>query len=147
MTMDLPLALTIAGALVVVAVIAGVALGRVQRRTRHHDGAQIVRAAEVGVDRFGERATLLQFSTEYCSRCPGVHRLLSDISDDRVGVAHREVDLTHRPDLAARFHVLQTPTILILDGHGAVRARMGGAPAREAVDRELDLVTKESSYA
>lgn len=147
MIMDLPLALSLAGALVVVAILAGVAFDRLQRRTRRQDGAEIVRAAEVGVDRLGERATLLQFSTEYCSRCPGVHRLLTQISDDHVGVTHREVDLTHRPDLAARFHVLQTPTIFILDGRGSVRARMGGAPAREAIARELDLVTKESSYA
>jgi thiol-disulfide isomerase/thioredoxin len=145
--MDLWLAVALAGALVVLATVAGVAVTRLQHRTRRQDGAEIVRAAEVGFDRLGERATLLQFSTEYCSRCPAVHRLLTEISDDRAGVAHREVDLTHRPDLAARFHVLQTPTILILDSRGAVRARIGGTPARVTVDRELDLVTKENSYA
>lgn len=144
---DLWMAVCLAAALIALATVAGAAVTRLQRRTRRQDGVEIVRASEVGVDRLGERATLLQFSTEYCSRCPGMHRLLAQISDDRVGVAHREVDLTHRPDLAARFHVLQTPTLLILDERGAVRARMGGTPPRETVDRELDLVTKESSYA
>ena len=42
---------------------------------------------------------------------------------------HVDVDLTDRPDIADRFHVLQTPTTLILDARGVVRARIGGRAA------------------
>jgi hypothetical protein len=36
--------------------------------------------------------------------------------------------------------VLQTPTTLILDSAGAVRARIGGAVRREVVEAELHRV-------
>jgi len=87
---------------------------------------------------FGAAATLVQFSTEHCARCPGTNRLLSGIADGRTGVTHLDVDLTHRADLAARFGVLQTPTTLILDGAGRLHARVGGSPHRTDVIRHLD---------
>jgi hypothetical protein len=56
-------------------------------------------------------------------------------------VTHVEVDLGDRPDLARRFGVLQTPTTLLLDSTGAVRARIAGAArpaeASRAVERLL----------
>jgi hypothetical protein len=39
--------------------------------------------------------------------------------------------------------VLQTPTTLILDSDGAVRARIGGAVRRDLVIAELDRVLRE----
>ena len=87
---------------------------------------------------FGTHATLLQFSTELCARCPGTRRLLKGVADSLPGVTHLDVELTHRADLANRFSILQTPTTLILDGSGRVRARVGGVPNREGVNRQLD---------
>ena len=58
-------------------------------------------------------------------------------SDD---VRHVEVDIADRPDLAAQFNVLQTPTTLILDAAGSVRARIGGAVRRDTVVAELERV-------
>ncbi|HSP76397.1 MAG TPA: thioredoxin family protein [Cryobacterium sp.] len=87
---------------------------------------------------FGASATLLQFSTVHCARCPGTRVLLAGLARSRPGVAHLDVDLTHRRDLANRFGILQTPTTLILDGTGQVRARIGGVPNRAAVLQQLD---------
>lgn len=89
---------------------------------------------------FGTHATLLQFSTELCARCPGTRKLLAGVADSRPGVAHLDVDLTHRAGLANRFSILQTPTTLILDGSGRVRARVGGVPSREGINRHIDLL-------
>jgi thiol-disulfide isomerase/thioredoxin len=88
-------------------------------------GGDIVRLSEVPL---AGRATLLQFSTEVCAPCVPTRRVLGQIADSTDGVSHVDLDLTHRPDLAARFNVLQTPTTLILDKTGAIRARIGGAP-------------------
>ena len=87
---------------------------------------------------FGANATLVQFSTSHCARCPGTHVLLSGLARSRPGVAHLDVDVTHRRDLANRFGILQTPTTLILDGTGQVRARIGGVPNRAGVLQQLD---------
>src|SRR5690606_18023930 len=76
----------------------------------------------------GPGATLLQFSTEVCAPCRTTHQLLGDMATELDGVAHVDVDVSHRPDLANRYNLLQSPTTFILDGRGVVRARIGGAP-------------------
>jgi len=95
-------------------------------------------------DALGASATLVQFSTEYCSRCPATARQLASIAGDYPGVRHVEVDLTHRPEVADRFHVLQTPTTLILDGGGALTARIAGVPRAHDVRDRLDELTGRS---
>lgn len=128
-------------ALALVAVLAGVVLRRGQGRARHGEPG-VISTGELGIGpgAFGERATLLQFSTEVCARCPATRRLLADVAASRPGVRHVDVDLTHRPDLARRFRVLQTPTVLVLDGAGAPHARIGGPPPRATVIAELDRI-------
>ncbi|MGC0367806.1 hypothetical protein RKD05_000058 [Microbacterium sp. SLBN-111] len=144
---DLTIALLVTAALVVVAVGAGVVYRRTQGRARTVDSAEVVDPRRLGADGLGEEATLLQFSTEMCSRCPGVHRMLSDIADGRDGVRHLDVDLTHRPDIAQHFRVLQTPTTLVLDRNGAIRTRFGGTPGRAVVELELTRLQEESARA
>ncbi len=88
----------------------------------------------------GVRVTIVQFSTEFCTRCPQVRRLLAGYADADAGVAHVEVDLTHRPDLASKYRVLQTPTTLLVDASGEVRARFHGVPHRRALTDALAAV-------
>lgn len=88
----------------------------------------------------GRGATLLQFSTEVCSPCRATHTVLGGIAESMDDVAHVDLDLTHRPDLASRYNILQTPTTFILDAHGVVRARIGGAARRDSVQAELDRI-------
>jgi len=114
-------------------------LWRVRQGRVTQVSGQIIRQADVAATTaFGQTATLLQFSTELCARCPGTRRLLGAVADSRPGVVHVDVDLTHRADLANRYSILQTPTTLILDGAGRVRARVGGAPNRAAIAATLD---------
>ena len=101
----------------------------------------IITAADVAATTaFGPAATLLQFSTELCARCPGTRRLLGAVAESRPGVVHVDVDLTHRAELANRYAIRQTPTTLILDGSGRVQARVGGAPNRVAILAALDAL-------
>jgi thiol-disulfide isomerase/thioredoxin len=111
-------------ALVALATAIGLGWRASTGRVRLANG-ETVRLSEVPLAR---RATLLQFSTEVCAPCVPTRRVLAQIADSTDGVSHVDLDLTHRPDLAARFNVLQTPTTLILDKTGAIRARIGGAP-------------------
>jgi thiol-disulfide isomerase/thioredoxin len=137
--------------LLIVLLIAGTtALGLVWRRRQGRltagsgrDACDPVTAAQLGsAESLGHRATLLQFSTEFCSRCPGTAVLLRHVAGEREGVTHLDVDLTHRADLSQRFNVLQTPTTLVLDGAGRVRARVGGIPNRTALLAQLDDLTR-----
>jgi thiol-disulfide isomerase/thioredoxin len=89
----------------------------------------------------GSRATLLQFSTEVCAPCVPTRRVLGQIAESTDGVSHVDIDLTGRPDLAARFNVLQTPTTLVLDKTGTIRARIGGAPRPPEVRALLEGIS------
>ena len=89
------------------------------------------------VTSFGETATLLQFSTEVCSICASTSRLYKELEGKIQGLKHIEVDITHRMDLAAHFSIMQTPTTLILDKHGMVKARIGGAPRQNVIEAEI----------
>lgn len=135
-------------------VLAGVALGatafgivcklmgvRIRRapaaRARH------VSADELGLSAsadFGETATLVQFSTQFCSRCPGTARLLRNETHGLDGVEHIEIDLTDQIEIARRFNILKTPTTLVLDENRHLRARIIGAPTASAVRDELEKI-------
>lgn len=133
-------ALVLAG-IVLVAVLAGLVVRALQGRARRLTGSGPAAAAlGLGDGELGERATLVQFSTELCAKCPATRRLLGEVSGAAPGVRHVDIDLTHRPDLARRFAVLQTPTVLVLDAGGMARARVAGAPMRETVLAELDRI-------
>lgn len=133
-------------ALLAALVLLATALGLVTRlrggRVRPGRAARLV-PAEVGADRFGERATLLQFSTEFCAPCRVTNRLLAGTAAGRPGVTHLDIDLTEQPLLADRFRILQTPTTLLLDSAGAVRARIGGVPREADLLSTLDSVLED----
>ncbi|MFT4157894.1 MAG: thioredoxin family protein [Microbacterium sp.] len=132
------LALVAVGMLLVLASAVGVVL-RVQDGRRRGGGDLRFDPADAEVE-LGSLATFVQFSTEMCTRCPQVRRILDTIAsaDDRL--AHIEVDLTHRPDLSQRYKVLQTPTTFLVDAAGNVRARFNGVPDRHALTEALAAV-------
>ncbi len=126
-------------ALVAVATALGFAWRSQQGRVRVGDE----RIVSIDGVPLGERATLLQFSTEVCSPCRATARVLGALADRTRAVEHVDLDVTHRPELAARYRVLQTPTTLILDRDGAVKARIGGAVRRDLVVAELARVLEQ----
>jgi len=138
-------ALIAIAALLAVTVAVGVILRWRQSRPQRHIPHEVVEPHRLGADGLGDVATLLQFSTEMCARCPGVHRTLDDIAGAHPGVRHLDIDLTHRPDIAKHFHILQTPTTLVLDRDGAVQTRFGGTPSREVLELELNRLIAEGA--
>ena len=139
-------ALLILTVLLVATVSLGVFLKWRQSRPQRDIPHEVVEPERLGADSLGEEATLLQFSTELCARCPGVHRTLASLADARPGVRHLDIDLTNRPDIAKHFHVMQTPTTLILDSDGIVQTRFGGVPNREVLELELTRLTGETAH-
>ncbi len=81
----------------------------------------------------GERATLVQFSSSFCSPCRATRVLLADVVRSVPGVAHVEVDAESNLALVRRHHVLRTPTVLVLGPGGEVVQRASGVPRREQV--------------
>jgi len=108
--------------------------GRARAETGQVDGLDL-----------GSRATMLQISSEFCAPCRATNRILGEVSTD--DVRHIEVDIADRPDLVSKFNVMQIPTTLILDAHGIVRARIGGAVRRDVIVAELGRVLETSVAA
>lgn len=124
--------LALLGALVLVAGLIGVLVTRRQGVVRPSGGA-----AQDLVEP-SARVTVVQLSTPLCARCPGTARLARSVVRTRPGAALREVDLVDHPEIATRFHVTSTPTLLVVDGSGEVRRRIVGPPTRSALDGVLD---------
>ncbi|OAN43429.1 TlpA family protein disulfide reductase [Microbacterium sp. H83] len=133
------IALLVIGALLVSAVLVGFLL-RIRDGRRRNAGGLRFDPDDASGAALGSRATLVQFSTELCTRCPQVRRLLTTHAAAVDGVRHIEVDLTRRPDLSTRYRVLQTPTTFLVDRDGAVRARFHGIPQRDALNEALAAV-------
>lgn len=125
------------------ALVVAVLFGLYRRRT---DGRVVSVTETAGVDHalggqgfdFGQRATLVQFSTDMCAPCRPTREILSDIAAQRPGVTHIDIDATQRPDLVELFEVRRTPTVLILDGGGQLRHRVTGVPKRNDLEVALD---------
>lgn len=95
-------------------------------------GADRLSAAHVG-QRFGERATLLQFSSSFCAPCRATRRILAEVAGMTDGVAHIEIDAESRLDLVRELNVLRTPTVLVLAADGSVVRRASGQPRKPDV--------------
>jgi thiol-disulfide isomerase/thioredoxin len=86
-------------------------------------------AAELGAP-LGERATLVQFSTEFCTYCGPTRELLAEVAGGRPGVAFVEIDAADRMDLTRRLRVMATPTVLVLGPDGVIERRSSGQQRR-----------------
>lgn len=142
--MDLSLILLIVGGLVVLSTLMGILVKSLEGRVKTEDGLTRISIEDLGGDiALGSTGTLVQFSSEFCTKCPGTKKYLSQVASRYVGVEHVEVDLTHRPDIAQRFNILQTPTTFVLDESGALAARIGGTPRPDALTTALEIALKK----
>lgn len=111
-----------------VAVVVAWFLRRTEGRQRDGDGMVFHPGNLPGLDELAPGATLVQFSTEFCTTCPGTRRFLQQMTSRYAEVSYLDVDLTRDRELARRLHILQTPTVFVLDARGRVVTRFGGAP-------------------
>jgi thiol-disulfide isomerase/thioredoxin len=81
----------------------------------------------------GERATLVQFSSAFCSPCRATRVVLADIAASTPGVVTVDIDAESHLQLVRDLSVMRTPTVLVLDADGAVTTRASGLPRREQV--------------
>lgn len=120
------------------ALITATAFGLVWRRRNG-----VLRAKEGDMDRldpaglaaeFGERATLVQFSSAFCAPCRATRRILTEVAEMVDGVTHVEIDAEAHLDLVRRLNIVRTPTVLVLDATGTIVRRGSGLP------RKADIV-------
>ena len=72
--------------------------------------------------------TVLHFSAPWCGPCAAVRRVVDQVCDDLVGVAHVEIDMDANPAAARKLSVLSLPTTFIFAPDGRQLYRTSGVP-------------------
>lgn len=84
------------------------------------------------------KTTLLQFTTELCTPCRQLKPRLEQIAVFRSDVAYREIDAVEHLELASRLGIRSTPTTLIVDPDGEIRARINGVASADVFINAID---------
>jgi thiol-disulfide isomerase/thioredoxin len=105
------------------------------------DERHLVHAHEIGSE-LGEQATILQFSSAFCSPCRATRSTLSTVVSHYPKIKHVEVDAESNLDLVRRLDIRQTPTTLFLNASGKEIARAVGAPKRDQVVTALENLVR-----
>lgn len=92
------------------------------------------------IGELGTRATLLQLSSAFCAPCRAARSVLQRVAATDEGIRHVEVDVTRHLGIGKRWSVHRTPTVLVLDAEGEVRARHEGVPRLAGLRELLDRV-------
>jgi thiol-disulfide isomerase/thioredoxin len=98
-----------------------------------------ISATDIGSE-LGERVTLVQFSSAFCTPCRATRALLTDITADLSDVKHIDIDAEKNLDLVRRLDIRSTPTTLVLDRKGNEVGRAVGAPKRAEVLATLSAI-------
>jgi len=114
----------------------GMRLKATQGRIKQKKGLQIS-SSEIG-ESLGERATVVQFSTTFCSSCRAAKVLISDVVSKRSDVKYVEIDAESNLDLVRKLDIRSTPTTLFLDKKGIEIARAVGAPKRDQITAAIN---------
>ena len=80
---------------------------------------------------YGDRATIVQFSTTFCSSCRAAKALIKDVVKDQSDIKYLEIDAESNLNLVRKVDIKSTPTTLFLDKSGYEIARATGAPKRD----------------
>ena len=94
---------------------------------------------EIGSE-LGEAATVLQFSSAFCTPCRTTRSTLASVILHYPRIKHVEVDAESNLQLVRRLDIRQTPTTLFLNSAGREIARAVGAPKRHQVISALEQI-------
>ncbi len=92
-------------------------------------GSQILES-ELG-KKYGRRATVVIFSTTFCSECRSAKALISDVTSTLSDISYIEIDAESNLELVRKVDIRSTPTTIFLDKAGFEIARATGAPKRD----------------
>ena len=88
----------------------------------------------------GKKATIVQFSTTFCSECRTAKAIAKDVVKDYKDITYVEVDAESNLDLVRRIDIRSTPTTIFLDSKGFEIARAKGAPKRDQLINAIKAI-------
>jgi len=101
------------------------------RRKKTINGPRLS-AEQIGIP-LGERVTMVQFSSAFCSPCRATRVLLEQMVQTMPDVAYVHIDAESHLELVRQINILSTPTTLFLNRDGVEVGRAIGTPKRSQV--------------
>ena len=89
-------------------------------------------SAIIGTE-LGARATMVQFSSAFCSPCRATRVLLEQMVQTMTDVVYVHIDAESNLELVRQLNILSTPTTLFLNRDGVEVGRAMGTPKRSQV--------------
>ena len=96
-------------------------------------------AAIVGTE-LGSRATMVQFSSAFCTPCRATKVLLEDMVKTMPDVHYAHIDAESHLELVRKLDIRSTPTTLFLNGAGVEVGRAMGTPKRAQVQAAISAI-------
>ena len=96
-------------------------------------------AAIVGTE-LGSRATMVQFSSAFCTPCRATKVLLEDMVKSMPDVRYAHIDAESQLELVRKLDIRSTPTTLFLNGAGIEVGRAMGTPKRAQVQAAIAAI-------
>ena len=96
-------------------------------------------AAIVGTE-LGARATMVQFSSAFCTPCRATKVLLEDMVKTMTDVRYAHIDAESHLELVRELNILSPPTTLLLTNAGVEVGRAMGTPKRAQVHAALAAI-------
>ena len=90
--------------------------------------------------KLGKKATIVQFSTTFCSECRTAKAIVKDVVKDLKDIAYVEVNAESNLELVRRVDIRSTPTTIFLDSKGFEIARAKGAPKRDQLIKAIKAI-------
>lgn len=108
------------------------------RKKKTVNGPKLTTAI-VGTE-LGARATMVQFSSAFCTPCRATKVLLEDMVKTMPDVHYAHIDAESHLELVRQLNILSTPTTLFLNGAGVEVGRAMGTPKRVQVHAALAAI-------
>ena len=96
-------------------------------------------SAIIGTE-LGARATMVQFSSAFCTPCRATKVLLEDMVKTMTDVRYAHIDAESHLELVRELNILSTPTTLFLNHAGVEVGRAMGTPKRAQVHAALAAI-------
>ena len=96
-------------------------------------------AAIVGTE-LGSRATMVQFSSAFCTPCRATKVLLEEMVKTMPDVHYAHIDAESHLELVRKLDIRSTPTTLFLNGAGVEVGRAMGTPKRAQVQAAIAAI-------
>ena len=88
----------------------------------------------------GSRATMVQFSSAFCTPCRATKVLLEDMVKTMPDVRYAHIDAESHLELVRKLDIRSTPTTLFLNGAGVEVGRAMGTPKRAQVQAAISAI-------